>query len=75
MHKERLEKLKTQKKRLAEGGSKDRYPERHTEELSQEPGIHQVGKAKALLELNVARDAKGYKKNSCRYIGDKRKLL
>lgn len=35
---------------------------------------HQVRKAQALLALNLTRDAKGYKKSFCRYIGDKRKL-
>ena len=33
----------------------------------------QVGKAKGLTELNLARDVKGNKKSFYRYIGDKRK--
>ncbi|GAB0195852.1 mitochondrial enolase superfamily member 1 [Grus japonensis] len=34
----------------------------------------QVRKAKALMELNLARDVKGNKKSFCRYISDKRKM-
>ena len=33
----------------------------------------QVRKAKALIELNLARDVKGNKKSFYRYVGDKRK--
>ena len=33
----------------------------------------QVKKAKALIELNLARDVKGNKKSFYRYVGDKRK--
>ena len=33
----------------------------------------QVRKAKALIQLNLARDVKGNRKSFCRYIGDKRK--
>ena len=33
----------------------------------------QVRKAKALIELNLARDIKGNKKSFYRYVGDKRK--
>jgi len=33
----------------------------------------QVRKAKALIELNLARDVKGRKKSFYRYVGDKRR--
>lgn len=38
MHKEFLEKHLIPKRKPIEGGSKDKYPVRHTEELYQQPG-------------------------------------
>jgi len=35
--------------------------------------MNQIRKAKALIELNLARDIKGNKKTFCRYVSDKRK--
>ena len=41
--------------------------------LEARAGKHQIRKAKALIELNLARDVKGNKKSLYRYISDKRK--
>ena len=58
------------KRKPTEGGSKDRWPRRNTEEnrdvvrAAGEP----VRKAKSLMELNLAKDDKGNKKNFYRYV-------
>ncbi|GAB0179685.1 mitochondrial enolase superfamily member 1 [Grus japonensis] len=41
--------------------------------LEARAGKHQIRKAKALIELNLARDVKGNKKSFYRYVSDKRK--
>lgn len=46
----------------------DRYPGRNTDKLSS-----QVRIAKAMTELNLARDVNGSNKIFCRYVGGKRK--
>ena len=71
MNKELLEKLK-HKKEACRGwkqGQTTWEGYRETVRVARE----QVRKAKALIELNLARDIKGNKKSFYRYIGDKRK--
>jgi len=55
-----------------EGGSKDKQPGRNRGKMLEQPG-NQVRKAKAMIELNLSREAKGNKKSSRRYVGSKRK--
>ena len=71
MNKELLDKLKHKKEAYGEWKQGQVAWEEYREIVRAARG--QVRKAKALIELNLARDVKGNKKNFYRYISDKRK--
>ncbi|GAB0190944.1 hypothetical protein GRJ2_001559700 [Grus japonensis] len=71
MNKELLDKLKT-KKEGHKGWKQGQVSWEEYREIVQ-AARDQVRKAKALIELNLARDIKGNKKSFYRYISDKRK--
>ena len=71
MNKELLDKLK-HKKETYRGWKQGQVAWEKYREIVQE-ARDEVRKAKALIELNLARDLKGNKKSFHRYAGDKRK--
>ncbi|KGL87978.1 hypothetical protein N301_00234, partial [Charadrius vociferus] len=71
MNKKLLEKLK-QKKEAYRGWKQGQVAWEEYREIVQ-AAMDQVRKAKAQIELNLARDVKGYKKSFYVYISDKRK--
>ncbi|KAM9653655.1 uncharacterized protein ACIBXB_010484 [Morphnus guianensis] len=60
------------KRKSTEGGSKDRYPGRNIKRNCQS-SQGSLRKAKAVIELNLARDVKDNKKSYYRYVSGKRK--
>ncbi|KFW67405.1 hypothetical protein AS28_01846, partial [Pygoscelis adeliae] len=72
MNKELLDKLKHRKEAYRGWKQGQVAWEEHREVVR--AGRDQVRKAKALIELNLARDTKGNKKTFYRYVGDKRKM-
>ena len=71
MNKELLDKLK-HRKEACRGWKQGQVAWEECREIVQ-TARDQVRKAKALIELNLARDVKGNKKSFYRYISDKRK--
>ena len=71
MNKELLDKLK-HKKEANRGWKEGQVAWEECREIVQ-AAREQVRKAKALIELTLARDIKGNKKSFYRYVGDKRK--
>ncbi|GAB0189782.1 mitochondrial enolase superfamily member 1 [Grus japonensis] len=71
MNKELLDKLK-HKKEAYRGWKQGQVAWEEYREIVQ-AAREQVRKAKALIELNMARDVKGNKKSFYRYVSDKRK--
>ena len=71
MNKELLDKLK-HKKEAYRGWKQGQVAWEEYREIVR-AARDQVRKAKALIELNLARDVKGNKKSFYRYVGDKRK--
>lgn len=74
MHKQLFEKLLTPKtKKAYRGWKQGQVPCEAYKGIVPAAG-DQVRKAKALLELDIARNSKGYKKSFCMYMGDRRKI-
>ncbi|GAB0176214.1 hypothetical protein GRJ2_000086600 [Grus japonensis] len=71
MNKELLDKLKHKKEAYRGWNQRQVAWEEYRETV--QAARDQVGKAKALIEFNLARDVKGNKKSFYRYISDKRK--